>query len=77
MNMSNSQLDLGLDLAYEIEAQEDSNSLNGLEVYKPKMTKICEHIIFCIYILQSANVLLLWTFIYWDFISKFSSRNII
>ena len=57
MDLSNSQLDLNLDLAYDIEAQEDSNSLNGLKVYKLKMTKRLEHIIFCIFILQSANVL--------------------
>ena len=77
MDLSNSQLDLSLDLAYDIEAQEDSNSLNRKEVYNPKFTKRCEHIIFCIFILQSANVLLLWTFIYWDLISKLSSKHII
>ena len=33
MDLSNSQLDLGLDLAYDIEAQENSNSLNRKEVY--------------------------------------------
>ena len=77
MDLSNSQLDLGLDLAYDIEAQEDSNSLNRKEVYKIKFTKRCKHIIFCNFILQSANVVLLWTFIYWDIISKLSSKNII
>ena len=75
MDLSNSQLDLGLDLAYDIEGQEDSNSLNRKEVYKLKFTKRCELIIFCIFIIQSANVLLLLTFIYWDFISKLSSKN--
>ena len=77
MDLSNSQLDLGLDLDYDIEAQEDSYSLIRLELYKLTVTKICEHIIFGIFILQSANVLLLLTFIYWDFVSKLSSRNII
>ena len=77
MDLSNSQLDLGLDLAYDIEAQENSNSLNRKEVYKLIFTKSCKHIIFCIFIIQSANVLLLWTFIYWDIISKLSSKNII
>ena len=72
MDLSNSQLDFGLDLAYDIEAQKDSNSLNRKEVYKFKFTKRCEHIIFCMFILQSANVVLLWTFIYWDLISKLS-----
>ena len=75
MDLSNSQLDLGLDLAYDIGAQKDSNSLNR-KIYKLKLTKRCEHIIFCIFILKSANVLLLWTFIYWDLISKLSSKNI-
>ena len=51
MDLSNSQLDLGLDLDYDIEAQEDSNSINCMELYKRKMTKICEHIIFGIFIL--------------------------
>ena len=59
MNLSNSQLDLGLDLAYYIEAQEDSNYLDRKEVYKLTLTRRCEHLIFCIFILQSANVLLL------------------
>ena len=77
MDLSNSQLDFGLDLAYDIEAQEDSNSLNRKEVYKLKFTIRCEYIIFCIFIIQLANVLLLWTFIYWDFIAKLSSKNMI
>ena len=77
MDLANSQLDLGLDLVYDIEAQENSNSLNRKELYKLKLTNRCEHIIFCFFILQSANVLLYWTFIYWDFISKLCSKNII
>ena len=77
MDLSNSQLDLGLNLDYDIEAQEDRYSLIRLELYKLTVTQICEHIIFGIFILQSANVLLLWTIIYWDFVSKFSSKSII
>ena len=59
MDLLNSQLDLGLYLAYDIEAQVNSNSLNRKVVYKFKFTERCEHIIFCIFILQSTNVLLL------------------
>ena len=59
MDLSNSQLYFNLDLAYDIEVQEDGKSLNRVEVYKLKLTKRCEQIIFCIFILQSANVLLL------------------
>ena len=55
MDLSNSQLDLGLDLDYDIEAQKDSYSIIRLELYKLTVTKICEHIIFEIFILQPAN----------------------
>ena len=39
MDLSNSQLDLGLDLDYDIEAQEDSYSLIRLELYKITVNK--------------------------------------
>ena len=52
MDLSNSQLDLGLDLDYDIKAQEDNYFLFRLELDKVKVTKICEHIIFGIFILN-------------------------
>ena len=57
MDLSNTQLYLGLDSAYDLVSQKDINFLNRKEVYKHKLTIKFEHIIFCIFILQSANVL--------------------
>ena len=73
MNLSNSQLDLGLNLDYDKEKQEKPEFQERLKVYKyATRFKIIKYSCF---ILQSVNVLILWSFLYWDFISKLTSKS--
>ena len=75
MDLSTSQLDLGLDLDYDKEEQEETEFLKRLKVYKLKYAKRFKVIKYSLFILQSVNVLILWTFLYCDFISKLTSKN--
>ena len=70
MNLSNSQLDLGLDLDYDKEKQEKPEFQERLKVYKFKYATRFKIIKYSCFILQSVNVLILWSFLYWDSISK-------
>ena len=62
MDVFDGQLNLGLDLDLDIEAQEKTKAHGRQRLYKLKVAKRFEHIIFGIYILQYANFLLLWLF---------------
>ena len=73
--MSTSQLDLGLDLDYDKKVQEETEFQKRLKVYKLKYAKRFKVIKYSLFILQSLNVLILWSFLYWDFISKLTSYN--
>ena len=64
MNLPYCQLNFGLNLDLNIEAQEETKA-NGIErLYKLKVAKRFEHIMFAIFILEVANGLLLWLFLY-------------
>ena len=73
--MFNRQLDLGLDLDYDNEEQEDSEFQERLKVNKLKYAKRFTIIKYSFLILQSVNVLIRWSFLYWDFISKLTSKT--
>ena len=73
MDLSTSQLDLGLDLDYDKTEQEVTEFQKRLTVYKLKYAKRFQVIKYSLFILQSVNVLILWSFLYWDFISKLTS----
>ena len=75
MDLSNSQLDLGLDLHYDKDKQEETEFQERLKIYKLKEAKRFEIIKYCLFILQFVNVLILWSFLYWDFISKLTSKS--
>ena len=75
MNLSNSQLDLGLDLDYYKEKQDKPEFQERLKVYKYKYGTRFKIIKYSCFILQSVNVLILWSFLYWDFISKLTSKS--
>ena len=75
MDLFNRQLDLGLDLDYDIEEQEESEFQERLKVYKLKYAKRFKIIKYRFLILRSVNVLILWSFLYWDFISKLTSKS--
>ena len=62
MNLIDGQLNLGLNFDLDIEAQNEAEAHDRQKVYKLKMAKKFEYIIFGIYILQYANFLLLWLF---------------
>ena len=64
MNLSNSQLDLGLDINYYKEKQEKPEFQERLKVYKYKYDTRFKIIKYSCFILQSANVLILWSFLY-------------
>ena len=74
MDLFNRQLDLGLDLNYDKEEQEETEFQERLKVYKLKYAKRFKIIKYSCFILQSVNVLILWSFLYWDFISKLTSK---
>ena len=75
MDLSNSQLDLGLDLDYDIEEQEKTEFRVRLKVYKLKYAKRFKIIKYSLLILQLVNVLILWSLLYWDFILKLTYKN--
>ena len=64
MNLSNSQLDLGLDLDYDRDTQEQPANKQRLELYKLNLSKRYKLIVFTLFILQLTNVLILF-FIYY------------
>ena len=70
MNLSNSKLDFGLDLDYDQEEQEETEDQERLKVYILKYAKRFKIIKYSLLILQLVNVLILWSFLYWDFIFK-------
>ena len=53
------QINLGLDLDSDIEADKTTEAHDSLKVYKLRVAKKFEYIIFSLYILQYAKVLLL------------------
>ena len=75
MDLSNSQLDFGLDLDYDKEKQEETEFQERLKVYKFKYAKRFKIINYCLFVLQLVNVVILWSFLYWDFISKLTSKS--
>ena len=75
MDSFNRQLDLGLDLDYDKEEQEESEFQERLKVYKLKYATRFKIIKYSFLILQSVNVLILWSFLYFDFISKLTSKS--
>ena len=75
MDLFNSQLDLGLDLDYDKEDQKETEFWKRLKVYKLKYANKFKIIKYSLFILQLVNVLILWSFLYWDFISKLTSKS--
>ena len=75
MDLSNSQLDLGLELDYDTDKEEETEFQVRLKIYKLKEAKRFEIIKYSLFILQFVNVLILWLFLYWDFISKLTSKR--
>ena len=57
--MSNNQLDLGFDLDYNTNEQEDTVFQERLKVYSLKYAKISKIIKYSLFKLQSVNVLIL------------------
>ena len=74
MDLSNSKLDVGLDLNYNKEEQDETEVQERLKVYKLKYVKRFKIIKYSLLILQLVNVLILWSFLYWNFISKLTSK---
>ena len=62
MDLIDGQINLGLNLDLDIEDQKETEDHDCQRVYKLKVAKRFEYIIFGIYILQYVNVLLLWLF---------------
>ena len=75
MNLSNSQLDLGLDLDYDKDKQEETEFQKRLKIYKLKKAKRFEIIKYSLFILQFVNVLILWSFLYCDFMAKLTFKS--
>ena len=75
MDLSTRQLELGLDLDYDKEEQEETEFQKRLKVYKLKYAKRFKIIKYSLLILQLVNVLILWSFLYWDLISKLTSKS--
>ena len=75
MDLFNRQLDLGLDLDYDKEEQEKTEFQKRLKVYKLKYANKFKIIKYCCFILQLVNVLILLSFLYWDLISKLTSKS--
>ena len=73
MDLATSQLDLGLDLDYEKKEQKETEFQKRLKVYKLIYAKRFKVIKYNLFIIQSVNVLILWSFLYWDFFSKLTS----
>ena len=72
--MSNSQLDLGLDLDYDSKTKEQLAN-QRLELYKLKLAKKYKLIVFTSFNLLLTNVLILFLFIYSNFILKLHYQN--
>ena len=75
MDLSNRQLDLGSDLDYDKEEQEETKFQERLKVYKLKYSERFKIIKYSLFILHSVNVLILWSFIYWDCIYKLAPKS--
>ena len=75
MDLSNSKLDVGLDLNYNKEEQDETEVQERLKVYKLKYVKRFKIIKYSLLILQLVNVLILWLFLYWYFILKLTYKN--
>ena len=73
--MFNIQYDLGLDLHYDKEEKKESKLKNRLNVYKYKYAQRFKIIKYSLFILQLINVLIFWSFLYWDCISKLTSKS--
>ena len=73
MDLLNSQLDLGLDIDYDKEDQKETEFQKRLKVFKLKYANKFKIIKYSLFILQLVNVLILWSFLYWDFILKLTS----
>ena len=74
MDLSNSKLDRSLDLDYDKEDQNETEVQKRLKVYKLKNANRFQIIIYSLLILQLVNVLILWSFLYLNFISKLTSK---
>ena len=75
MDLFNSQLDLGLDLDYDKEDQKETEFKKCLKVYKLKYANKFKIIEYSLFILQLVNVLIRWSFLYWNFIFKLTSKS--
>ena len=75
MHLFTRKLDLSLDLDYDKEEQKETEFQERLKVYKLKYAERFKIIKYSCFILQSVNVLILWLFLYWDFISKLTSKS--
>ena len=75
MNLFNRQLDIGLDLDYGKEEQEETEFQERVKVYKLKYAKRFKIIKYSCFLLQLVNVLIFQSFLYWDFISKLTSKS--
>ena len=75
MDMSNNKLDFDLDLDYDKEKQEEPEVHERLKLYKLKYAKRFIIIKYSLLILQLVNVLILWSFLYWDIIFKLIYKN--
>ena len=62
MDLIDGQINHGLNLDIDIEAQKETEAHDRQKVYKLNVAKRFEYIIFGIYILQYVNFLLLWLF---------------
>ena len=75
MDLFNRQLDLGLDLDYDKEEQKETEFQERLKVYELKYAKKFYIIKYSSFILQSVNVLIFWSLLYWDFIFKLTFKS--
>ena len=75
MDLFHSELDLGLDLDYDKEKQEETEFQERLKVYKFKYAKRFKIIKYRLFILQLVNVLIVWSFLYLNFIFQLTSKS--
>ena len=73
--MSNYKLDIGSDLDCDKQEQKETEDQKRLKVYKFKYAKKFKIIKYSLLILQLVNVLILWSFLYRDYIIKLTSKN--
>ena len=64
MDLSTRLLDLGLDLNCDNKEQEETEFQKRFNVYKLKYAKRFKIIKYSCFILQSVNILILWSFLY-------------